>query len=323
MALQHFSEERLEDLKHLYSEDKLFRTFSPVLCELQEKRGELHPVVLWHEAEALRERLRKTSYRETEIPFLVNYLRGHLSQQLTSGKEVIMRSENQIVETMLCVLLLLFYQLSNATPSEDKLEENPNHIVCKALAHLLTNPDFAWYIEPMHRNLTMRKTDLLGNKIVLPVVDYMQLKVAKDAMDEIAKHNYERIMQHIEELSKGLIQHLKIDKEAYMSIWENICMDGDLFLLMSKKEPRTYQYEFNLKLFCNVLGLLQHTVLASGESALVDNVKSVNDAISEKNLRNYITYYNVPDSSDCVYNKQQMAEIKRIIASVLNLEQDK
>ena len=322
MALQYFSEERIEDLKHLYSEDKLFRTFSPVLCELQEKRGELHPVILWHEVDALRERLRKASYRETEVPFLVNYLRGHLSQQLTDGKEVLTRDEDHVVETMLCVLLLLFFQLSDATPSEDKLEENPNHVVCKALAYLLANPDFAWYIEPMRKNLTMRKTDLQGNKIVLPVTDYMQMKVTKDAMDEIARQNYERIMAHIAELSKGLKQYLKISEDDYMSIWENICMDGDLFLLMSKKEPRTYPYEFNIKMFCNVLGLLQHTVLATGEVILLDNVQNVNNAISEKNYRPYLTYYNVFDSN-CAYTKPQMLEIKRIIGTILELKPEK
>lgn len=318
MAIQYFSEQRLDDLRHHYCEDQLFRTFSPVLCELQEKRGELNPVILWHEVETLRERLKKANYPETEVAYLVEYLLKQLAQQTVENNKIINRPDERVIESMLCILLLLFFQLADATPSADKLDENPNHAICSALARILTDPQHSWYIEPMRNNLTIKKTDFLGNKIVLPVVDYMKAKVSLDAMDEIAKKNYERIIEHIRTISANLFPKLlHISQDKFMEIWKNICLDTDLFFLVGKREPRTYPYDFNFKLFCNVLGILQFTSLPSGKSALSTNVQEVNAAIGDKNNRNYITYYNQCDSY-CAYSKDQFNQIKRIVANTLS-----
>lgn len=316
MALQYYSEQRLDELKHLYNEDKLFRTFSPVLCRLQEERGELHPVILWHEVEALRERLKRSNHPETEIFYLIGHLRNHLAQQTTANNQLVERDEGKIVESMLCILLLLFFQLSDATPSEENLEANPNHVLCATLAHVLVDPKHEWYVNPMHQNLTSKKTDILGNKIVLPVVDYMKAKVSLDAMDEVAKRSFERAMEHIHSLSQGLQAYLNISFDKYIEIWQNICAEPDLHSLICKKQPRTYELDFNLKMFCNVLGLLQNTNLDSGIPILKNNVQEVNNAIGQKNYRNYITYYNVFDGTSA-YTKDQFTQITRIISDTL------
>lgn len=317
MALQYFSNERLDDLRHLYCEDKLFQTFSPVLCQLQEKRGELDPVILWHEVEALRERLKRANHPDTEVFYLISYLRKHLAQQMLKNNEVVERSNEHIIESMLIILLLLMFQLADATPAADRLDENPNNLVCRALASVLTNPDLAWYVEPMRKNLTLKKKDLLGQPIVLPVVNYMKAQVALDAMDEMAKNKYERIINQIDTLSKGLYRLLNISKDSYLQIWKNICISTDLLELMGKKEPRTYKNDFNFKMFCNVLGIFQNTSLPSGKSILDTNVQDVNNAIGDKNYRNYITYYNLFDGS-CAYNKDQFKQIQRIINETLS-----
>ena len=319
MALQYFSEERLDALRHQYSEDKLFQTLSPVLCELQEARGELDPVILWHEVEALRERLKRANHPETEVSFLISYLRKHLTEQTLEKGDVEERSEEHVVESMLIILLLLMFQLTDAVPAADKLDENPNNLVCRALAHILTNPAHKWYIEPMRKNLTLRKKDYLGNEIVLPVVDYMKAKVSLDAMDEIAKNELERILTQVDDLSKGLYPELlHISQDKYLEIWEQICLSSDMLHLMCKKEPRTYGMNFNFKMFCNVLGLLQNTSLKDGRPVLDTNVKEVNDRIGDKNYRNYITYYNQGEhDTNCAYTKKQLAQLQRIVADAL------
>ena len=318
MSLQYFSSERLDDLRHLYCEDKLFQTFSPVLCQLEYERGELNPVILWHEVEALRERLKRANHQETEVYYLIGYLREHLSQAALEDGSMVERPGVRIIESMLIILLLLMFQLADASPAVDKLEQNPNDIVCRALAHVLTNPAFRWYIEPMRRNLTLKQTDLLGHPIVLPVVDYMKTKISLDAMDEIAKNKYDLIIHHIDELSQGLYSNLlHVSKELYMKIWENICLKTDLVQLMGKKSPRGYDLDFNFKMFCNVLGILQHTTVESGQSVLDTNVQEVNNAISTQNHRPYIMYYNTFDNS-CAYSKEQFKQIEHIISEMLS-----
>ena len=322
MALQYFSRERLDDLRHLYSEDKLFQTFTPVLCELQLTRGELDPAILWHEVEILREKLKVANHPETEIYYLIGFLKEHLAYEISVDGNTRLRSDQQIVESMLIILLLLMFQLTDATPASNQLDKNPNNLACRALAHVLTNPDFDWYIKPMKRNLTLKQTDLLGNPIILPVVDYMKAKISLDAMDEIAKNKYDRIIHNIDELSKGLYPKLlHISNDLYVTIWKNICLRADLMQLMSKKSPRTYDMDFNIKMFCNVLGILQYTKIDSGKSVLDTNVQEVNNAIAEKNYRNYITYYNQCDSN-CAYTKDQFKNIQQIIKETLSEPQN-
>ena len=170
----------------------------------------------------------------------------------------------------------------------------------------------------MRRNLTLKQTDLLGHPIVLPVVDYMKTKISLDAMDEIAKNKYDLIIHHIDELSQGLYSNLlHVSKELYMKIWENICLKTDLVQLMGKKSPRGYDLDFNFKMFCNVLGILQHTTVESGQSVLDTNVQEVNNAISTQNHRPYIMYYNTFDNS-CAYSKEQFKQIEHIISETLS-----
>lgn len=79
---------------------------------------------------------------------------------------------------------------------------------------------------------------------------------------------------------------------------------------------------FNFKMFCNVLGLLQNTSLKDGRPVLDTNVKEVNDRIGDKNYRNYITYYNQGEhDTNCAYTKKQLAQLQRIVTDALAEEQ--
>ena len=312
------TQEEITKLILYYSKDHLFVAISPVLSNLQIQTNELHPVILWHEVELLRASLIQSENATYEINFAIQHLLGKMSYFIDfDGKTLVTRTKDEALRSTLCILLLLFLQLADGTPSEERIKDNPNLALTNAVAKIISDPKFSWYIEPMTKNLLHRKTDNLGEKIVLPVVNYMTLQASIDAMDDCSKNAIEVMVGYTIELSIHLIQYLSISKEQYQSIWQNLCSDPLLMPRFREKNPNRYPEKYNFKLFCNILGILQNTDY-KGKTILDSNIKKINDALGNKNYRPYLTYYNTFNVSECAISKEEFARIKSIINNSLS-----
>lgn len=84
-----------------------------------------------------------------------------------------------------------------------------------------------------------RRYDNEGNKIILPVTDYLNVKSPLELMDEEAKVKVERWVEEIEKLTRGIRGFLNIDWDVYKNIWRNICAEQEISLLLKRNNLET------------------------------------------------------------------------------------
>ena len=243
---ERFSEQKLENLRRRYRGDDLFRTWTRLLCILEQQLHGLNAVEVWSETEMVRQRLSEIKdHRDNDVEFLY----GDLMKR------------HQSKYTVATILTVLFTQMCDAVPDEedDAADRNPNRAVCKVLARLLMNRDIKPFSEKLICAFKSHRYDNEGNKIILPVTDYMNVKTPLELMDEEAKAQVEKWVNEIENLTLGIRPFLKIDWDVYRNIWRNICAEQEIPLLLNEKQPRGNKWGYNLKLVANVLGIL-HTI---------------------------------------------------------------
>lgn len=299
---ERFSEEKLTSLRALYRGDDLFRTWTWLLCLLEQQLNGLNAVEVWSETEMIRQKLSEIKeHRDNEVEFLYGEL----------------KNRHQSEKTAVIILTVLFTQMCDAESSEgdDAAVQNPNRAVCSVLAHLLMNPKIRSFTEKLIKAFKHRRYDNEGNKIVLPITDYMEVKSPLELMDEEAKANVEKWVEKIEKLTRGIRGFLNIDWDVYKYIWRNICAEQEIPLLLKEKQPRGNKWGYNLKLVANVLGIL-HTIPYGENVVLEGSIQAISDAVGV-NVRAYIGNHADFGSSNTTLTKEMHAKIKQFILSAV------
>lgn len=299
---ERFSEEKLTSLRALYRGDDLFRTWTWLLCLLEQQLNGLNAVEVWSETEMIRQKLSEIKeHRDNEVEFLYGEL----------------KNRHQSEKTAVIILTVLFTQMCDAESSEgdDAAVQNPNRAVCSVLAHLLMNPKIRSFTEKLIKAFKHRRYDNEGNKIVLPITDYMEVKSPLELMDEEAKANVEKWVEKIEKLTRGIRGFLNIDWDVYKYIWRNICAEQEIPLLLKEKQPRGNKWGYNLKLVANVLGIL-HTIPYGENVVLEGSIQTISNAIGV-NVRAYIANHADFGSSNTSLTKEMHAKIKQSILSAI------
>ena len=299
---ERFSEEKLTSLRALYRGDDLFRTWTWLLCLLEQQLNGLNAVEVWSETEMIRQKLSEIKeHRDNEVEFLYGEL----------------KNRHQSEKTAVIILTVLFTQMCDAESSEgdDAAVQNPNRAVCSVLAHLLMNPKIRSFSEQLIKAFNHRRYDNEGNKIVLPITDYMEVKSPLELMDEEAKANVEKWVEKIEKLTRGIRGILNIDWDVYKYIWRNICAEQEIPLLLKEKQPRGNKWGYNLKLVANVLGIL-HTIPYGENVVLEGSIQAISDAVGV-NVRAYIGNHADFGSSNTTLTKEMHAKIKQFILSAV------
>ena len=299
---ERFSEEKLTSLRALYRGDDLFRTWTWLLCLLEQQLNGLNAVEVWSETEMIRQKLSEIKeHRDNEVEFLYGEL----------------KNRHQSEKTAVIILTVLFTQMCDAESSEgdDAAVQNPNRAVCSVLAHLLMNPKIRSFTEKLIKAFNHRRYDNEGNKIVLPIKDYLNVKSPLELMDEEAKANVEKWVEKIEKLTRGIRGILNIDWDVYKYIWRNICAEQEIPLLLKEKQPRGNKWGYNLKLVANVLGIL-HTIPYGENVVLEGSIQAISDAVGV-NVRAYIGNHADFGSSNTTLTKEMHAKIKQFILSAV------
>ena len=176
---ERFSEEKLTSLRARYRGDDLFRTWTWLLCLLEQQLNGLNAVEVWSETEMIRQKLSAIKeHRDNEVEFLYG--------------DLVKRHQSE--STAIIILTVLFTQMCDAAPDEedDAAERNPNRAVCTVLARLLKNSPNKPFFKKLIAAYKSRRYDNEGNKIILPVTDYVNVKSPLELMDEEAKVKVER-----------------------------------------------------------------------------------------------------------------------------------
>ena len=299
---ERFSEEKLTSLRALYRGDDLFRTWTWLLCLLEQQLNGLNAVEVWSETEMIRQKLSEIKeHRDNEVEFLYG--------------DLVKRHQSE--STAIIILTVLFTQMCDAAPDEedDAAERNPNRAVCTVLARLLMHHANRPFFEKLIAAYKSRRYDNEGNKIILPVTDYLNVKSPLELMDEEAKVKVERWVEEIEKLTRGIRGFLNIDWTAYDTIWRNICAEQEISLLLNEIQPRGNKWGYNLKLVANVLGIL-HTIPYGENVVLEGSIQAISDAVGV-NVRAYIGNHADFGSSNTTLTKEMHAKIKQFILSAI------
>ena len=299
---ERFSEEKLTSLRARYRGDDLFRTWTWILCLLEQQLNGLNAVEVWSETEMIRQKLSEIKeHRDNEVEFLYG--------------DLVKRHQSE--STAIIILTVLFTQMCDAAPDEedDAAERNPNRAVCTVLARLLMHHANRPFFEKLIAAYKSRRYDNEGNKIILPVTDYLNVKSPLELMDEEAKANVEKWVEKIEKLTRGIRGFLNIDWTAYDTIWRNICAEQEISLLLNEIQPRGNKWGYNLKLVANVLGIL-HTIPYGENVVLEGSIQAISDAVGV-NVRAYIGNHADFGSSNTTLTKEMHAKIKQFILSAV------
>ena len=299
---ERFSEEKLTSLRALYRGDDLFRTWTWLLCLLEQQLNGLNAVEVWSETEMIRQKLSEIKeHRDNEVEFLYG--------------DLVKRHQSE--STAIIILTVLFTQMCDAAPDEedDAAERNPNRAVCTVLARLLMHHANRPFFEKLIAAYKSRRYDNEGNKIILPITDYLNVKSPLELMDEEAKAKVEKWVGEIENRTLRIKYFLNIDWDVYKNIWRNICTEQEISLLLTREQPRNNKWGFNLKLVANVLGIL-HATPYDGKFVLDGSIQAISDAVG-LNVRAYIANHADFGTSNTTLTKEMHAKIKQIILSAI------
>ena len=299
---ERFSEEKLTSLRARYRGDDLFRTWTWLLCLLEQQLNGLNAVEVWSETEMIRQKLSEIKeHRDNEVEFLYG--------------DLVKRHQSE--STAIIILTVLFTQMCDAAPDEedDAAERNPNRAVCTVLARLLKNSPNKPFFKKLIAAYKSRRYDNEGNKIILPITDYLNVKSPLELMDEEAKAKVEKWVGEIENRTLRIRYFLNIDWDVYKNIWRNICTEQEISLLLKKEQPRNNKWGFNLKLVANVLGIL-HATPYDGKFVLEGSIQAISDAVG-LNVRAYIANHADFGTSNTTLTKEMHAKIKQIILSAI------
>lgn len=299
---ERFPEEKIVSLRGRYRGDDLFRTWTWLLCLLEQQLNGLNAVEIWSETEMICQKLSEIKeHRDNEVEFLYG--------------DLVKRHQSE--STAIIILTVLFTQMCDAAPNEedDAAERNPNRAVCTVLARLLMNPANRPFFEKLIAAYKSRRYDNEGNKIILPITDYLNVKSPLELMDEEAKAKVEEWVEKIENRTLRIKYFLNIDWDVYKNIWRNICTEQEISLLLKKEQPRSNKWGFNLKLVANVLGILRATPY-DGKFVLEGSIQAISDAVG-LNVRAYIANHADFGTSNTTLTKEMHAKIKQIILSAI------
>lgn len=299
---ERFSEEKIVSLRGRYRGDDLFRTWTWLLCLLEQQLNGLNAVEIWSETEMICQKLSEIKeHRDNEVEFLYG--------------DLVKRHQSE--STAIIILTVLFTQMCDAAPDaeDDAAERNPNRAVCTVLARLLMNPANRPFFEKLIAEYKRRRYDNEGNKIILPITDYLNVKSPLELMDEEAKAKVEKWVEEIENRTLRIRYFLNIDWDVYKNIWRNICTEQEISLLLKKEQPRNNKWGFNLKLVANVLGILR-AIPYDGKFVLEGSIQAISDAVG-LNVRAYIANHADFGTSNTTLTKEMHAKIKQIILSAI------
>ena len=297
--------EEQRSLHHRYKQSDLYRQWSPILAMLQRDHGEMDGIMLWYLAERQIVRLRsEMSFREQEISPIYNELLADCKQLSFKGKADVERSDDQARRSATTIMCIVLTMLMNAVEKGHEEEPFDNEPMCMAIMDVLSKDQ---YFQRLMNLFFERKTGYDGQKVVIVPKDPMLDDSSVDDMDETAKAEVKTMVATITERTQGLQPLFKDHWGKWSAIWNDICLDSELMGLLKETNPRGNEWEMNMKMVLNVIGLFKSMTKVNASD------KSINDRLSEKNLRSYIAQHADFVGTNSAFTRGQHERVKTII----------
>ena len=152
-----------------------------------------------------------------------------------------------------------------------------------------------------------RKTGYDGQKVVIVPKDPMLDDSSIDDMDQTAQAEVKTMVATIMERTQGLQSLFKEQWDKWPAIWNDICLDTEMMGMLKETNPRGNEWEMNMKMVLNVIGLFKSMTKVNASD------KSINDRLSEKNLRSYISQHADFVGTNSAFTREQYERVKAII----------
>ena len=301
--------EEQDKLRHKYKNNDLYRQWAPILSKLQSKNAEADVVTLWYVAQRQIVHLRnEESFREQEIaPIFANLVKESLDFNGVS------RSEEQARRTATTVMCIMLTMLMNAVEKGHEDEYFDNEPMCLAIFDLFLDNTF---FKSLMDLFFKREKGYDGQKVVITPSDPMKAD-ATQSMDDVATERTMQMINAVISHTEGLKAIFDNYWSAWIDLWKDILADEEFCLMIDKKEPNGTDWGMNQKMVMNVVGMFR------GKAKINAPIAKLNDAISNKNRRSYISNHADFEGNDSVFNRKQHTIISRMIDKNFSAPRDK
>lgn len=287
-------------LRHRYKQSDLYRQWSPILATLQRQGNEADAQTLWHVAEQQIVRLRgEQVFREQEIAPIYNELLEDC--RIFNGTERTKEQATRTASTVMCIVLTM---LMNAVEKGHENVAFDNEPMCMAIMDILSGDH---YFQGLMGQFFKRDVGYDGRKVVITPSDPMQENTIFENMDEVAKEEIRQIVKNVVSRTQGLKSHFGDYWKVWEPLWQDICTDTQMVLLMKSEEPRTTDWGMNQKMVLNVVGMFR------AQTKLTASIQTMNDAVCRTNMRSYISNHADYDGTNSVFTREQHDRIKQLI----------
>ena len=297
--------EEQRSLHHRYKQSDLYRQWLPILSMLQRDYGEMDGITLWYLAERQIVRLRsETSFREQEVSPIYNELLNDCKVFSFKGKADVERGDDKARRSATTIMCIVLTMLMNAVEKGHEEEPFDNEPICMAIMDVLSKDQ---YFQRLMAHFFGRETGYDGQKVVITPKDPMLEESSLDDMGEAAQAEVKAMVATITKRPQGLQPLFKDHWDKWPAIWNDICLDTELMGMLKEINPRGNEWEMNMKMVLNVIGLFKSVTKANAS----DN--SINERLSKKNLRTYIAQHADFGGTNSAFTREQHARVKTII----------
>lgn len=302
--------EEQHSLRHRYKQSDLYRQWSPILAMLQRDNGEMDCDTLWYLAVRQIVRLRsELSFREQEISPIYNELLVDCKVLSMKGKADVERGDIQARRSATTIMCIVLTMLMNAVEKGHEDEPFDNEPMCMAIMDVLSKDR---YFQRLMALFFGRETGYDGQKVVITPKDPMMEEFSLDDMDEVAQTEVKAMVANVMNRTRSLQPLFEEHWSKWPAIWNDICLDAELVWLLKEISPRGNEWNMNMKMVLNVIGLFKSVTKAN----VTD--KSINDQLSKKNLRTYITQHADFSGTNSAFTREQHTRVKAIIKKYIS-----
>ena len=210
----------------------------------------------------------------------------------------------------MCIVLTM---LMNAVEKGHEEEAFDNEPMCMAIMDILSSDRF---FQGLIGLFFKREVGYDGQKVVITPSDPMQEKTIFENMDDVAKEEILQIVKNVVSRTQGLKTLFGDYWKAWEPLWQDICADTQLVLMMKNEEPRTTEWGMNQKMVLNVVGMFRD------QTKLTASIQALNDAVCKTNMRSYISNHADYGVTNSVFSREQHDRIKQLIEKHVLSTQD-
>ena len=290
-----------DELRQRYRDDKLFQAWSHPLNVISMELKMPAPEAIWLATEKIHLRLRKLG---DNAPSEIDFIFSECVEDLQGGEGV---TKGEATFTSVIIFIVLMSQLCAAKPH---MGQNPNKGCCRALARILTRDPFLAVTRELLGMLRNERVDLNDNKVIVPVINYLDEAEHEKMLSDATRKDIESVVEKILDKTAALKPRFSFDWTEYRNLWVQVLSEPDMLSCIKEVSPNKNEWDFNMKMVCNVLGIIHANNKIDG------SIKRISTLIRMDSSRPYISYHADYSGSRGAFNEEEHKWIEGLVKNL-------